>query len=197
MSANAVSVRMRRMIAPHHTGSQSITIRQLSALEFVALLPDLIELFIETANVDSADGFLAPIARAVARDYWISLIPELEGGSRLILVAYRENVVTGSAQLALSRLSNSSHHAELESLFVERASRGQGIGSSLMQALHCVARQNGRTLILLSTRRGEPAEGFYKALGYREMEAIPGWTIDPAEERDDHVTLYQKLAPVN
>jgi hypothetical protein len=26
---------------------------------------------------------------------------------------------------------------------------------------------------------------------------IPGWTIGPTEERYDHVTLYQELAPVN
>ena len=185
------------MIAPHVTGSQPITIRQLSALEFVALLPDLIELFVESVNIDSPDGFLAPITRAVARDYWISLIPELEGGSRLILIAYRENVVVGSGQLALSQRSSSPHHAELETLFVERASRGEGIGRSIMQALHCVARQNGRTLILLNARRGEPAEDFCKALGYREARLIPEWTIFPAEERDGHVTLYQELAPVN
>jgi acetyltransferase len=196
MSANAVSVRLRRTIAPHPTGSQSITIRQLSTLDYVALLPDLVELFVESANVGSA-AFLAPTTRDVARDYWISLIPELEAGSRLILIAYRENVIVGSGQLVLSRHSDSPYRAELENLFVERASRGLGIGRSLMQALHCVARQNGRTLILLSARRGEPAEDFYKALGYREVRVIPEWTIAPVEERYDHVTLYQELTPVN
>jgi len=185
------------MIAPHHTGSQSVTIRQLSALELVALLPDLVELFVETVNVGSPLGFLAPIGREVARDYWMALIPELEGGSRLVLIAFREGVVVGSGQLALSRRSNSPHRAELEKLFVQRASRGQGIGRSLMHALHSVARQHGRTLILLNTRRGEPAQDFYKALGYREVGVIPGWTIGSEGERFDHVTLYQELAPVN
>lgn len=185
------------MIAPHHTGSRSVTIRQLSALELEALLPDLVDLFLETVNGGSPLGFLAPITRDAVRDYWISLIPELEAGSRLVLIAYRDNVVVGSGQLALSRRSNSPHRAELERLFVERASRGQGIGRSLMHALHSVARQNGRTLILLNTRRGEPAEDFYKELGYREVGVIPGWTIGPAGERFDHVTLYQEFAPVN
>lgn len=185
------------MIASHYTGSKPVTIRELSALELVALLPDLVELFVETVNAGSPLGFLVPISRQVARDYWISLIPELEGGSRLILIAFRAGVVVGSGQLSLSQRSNSPHRAELEKVFVERASRGQGVGRSLMHALHCVAQQNGRTLICLSTRRGEPAEDFYKALGYREAGVIPGWTMGPEGERFDHVTLYQELAPVN
>jgi acetyltransferase len=178
------------------SGSQSITIRQLSVLEFVALLPDLIELLIETVNGGSPLGFLAPITHKVARDYWISLIPELQAGSRLVLIAYRDNVVAGSGQLAFSRRSNSPHRAQLEKLFVERGSRSQGVGRSLMQALHCVARQHGRTLILLNTRRGEPPENFYKRLGYRQVGVIPGWTIGAEGERYDHVTLYRELVPL-
>jgi GNAT superfamily N-acetyltransferase len=185
------------MVAPYHERAHPITIRQLSALEFLALLPELVDLFLETVNGGSPLGFLAPITHDTVRGYLISLIPEVETGSRLVLIAYRNNAVVGSGQLALSRRSNSPHRAELERLFVERASRGQGIGRSLMHALHSVARQNGRTLILLNTRRGEPAEAFYKGLGYREVGVIPGWTIGADGERYDHVTLYQELTPVN
>jgi ribosomal protein S18 acetylase RimI-like enzyme len=185
------------VIAPYDKASESITIRQLSTLEFVAVLPDLIDLFLETVNGGSPLGFLAPITRETVRDYLISLFPEVEAGSRLVLVAYRNNVVVGSGQLALSLRSNSPHRAELERLFVERASRGQGIGTSLMHGLHSLSRQNGRTLILLNTRRGELAEAFYKGLGYREVGVIPGWTIGAGGERYDHVTLYLELTPVN
>jgi len=190
-------MRSHPVIAPYDKASESITIRQVSTLEFVAVLPELIDLFLETVNGGSPLGFLAPITRETVRDYLISLFPEVEAGSRLVLVAYHNNVVVGSGQLALSRRSNSPHRAELERLFVERASRGRGIGTSLMHGLHSVARQNGRTLILLNTRRGEPAEAFYKGLGYREVGVIPGWTIGAEGERYDHVTLYLELTPVN
>jgi ribosomal protein S18 acetylase RimI-like enzyme len=79
-------------------------------------------------------------------------------------------------------------------LFVDRASRGQGIGRLLLRALHDAAREKGRTLIRLSTRHGEPAEEFYKSLGYKEVGVIPGWTIDRTGGRYDHVELYQDLA---
>ena len=168
-------------------------VRSVTGLELVALLPDLAELFEETVNGGSPLGFLAPITHATSRGYWISLVRELESGSRLLLVAYSENIVVGSGQLSLSQRSNSPHRAELEKLFVERASRGRGIGRTLMRALHDAARQQGRTLIRLSTRHGEPAEEFYKSLGYMEIGVIPGWTIDRSGERYDHVELYRDL----
>ena len=179
------------------TRSAPTVIRSITGLELVPLLPDLTDLFTEVVNGGSPLGFLAPITQETSRGYWISLIRELESGSRVLLVASSENIVVGSGQLSLSQRPNSPHRAELEKLFVARASRGRGIGRSLVQALHEAARQRGRTLIRLSTRHGEPAEEFYKSLGYVEVGVIPGWTIDRSGERYDHVELYQDLTRTN
>jgi GNAT superfamily N-acetyltransferase len=168
-------------------------VRSASALEMVALLPELVELFTETVNGGSPLGFLPPINHALAREYWISLIRDLEERSRILLIAYSDNLVVGSGQLAFSKRANSPHRAEMQKVFVERASRGHGVGRSLVRAMHDAALKNGRTLIHLSTRRGEPAERFYKSLGYKEAGVIPGWTIDRTGERYDHVTLYQDI----
>jgi GNAT superfamily N-acetyltransferase len=159
----------------------------------VGILPELVELFTETVNSGSPLGFLAPITHTTARSYWVSLIPELEAGSRLLLVAYDGDTVVGSGQLALSQRHNSPHRAELQKLFVRPVSRGQGVGRTLMLALHTAARQHGRTLILLSTRHQEPAEKFYKSLGYVEVGVVPGWTIDRVGNRYDHVEMYCEL----
>jgi len=175
------------------TDSAPIIIRSVTALEMVGILPDLVELFTETVNSGSPLGFLAPITHTTARSYWVSLIPELEAGSRLLLVAFDGDTVVGSGQLALSQRHNSPHRAELQKLFVGLASRGRGIGRTLMGALHAAARQYGRTLILLSTRHQEPAEKFYKSLGYVEVGVVPGWTIDRAGNRYDHVEMYRDL----
>jgi acetyltransferase len=174
--------------------SSLTSVRSVSALELVALLPDLVELFTETVNGGAPLGFLPPINHAMAREYWISLIRDLETRSRLLLIAFDESVVIGSAQLVLSQGPNSPHRAELQKVFVERGSRGRGIGKTLMHAVHAVALENGRTLIHLSARRGEPAETFYKSLGYKEAGVMPGWTIDRDGERYDHVTLYKEIS---
>jgi GNAT superfamily N-acetyltransferase len=175
------------------TSSASIIVRSVTALEMVGILPDLVELFAETVNSGSPLGFLAPITHTTARSYWVSLIPELEAGSRLLLVAFDGDTVVGSGQLALSQRHNSPHRAELQKLFVGLASRGRGVGRTLMHELHAAAGQHGRTLILLSTRHQEPAEKFYKSLGYIEIGVVPGWTIDRAGNRYDHVELYRDL----
>lgn len=175
------------------TGSAPIIVRSVTALEMVGILPELVELFTETVNSGSPLGFLAPVTHTTTRSYWVSLIPELEAGSRLLLIAFDGDTVVGSGQLALSQRHNSPHRAELQKLFVGLASRGRGIGRTLMDALHAAARQHGRTLILLSTRHQEPAEKFYKSLGYVEVGVVPGWTIDRAGNRYDHVELYRDL----
>jgi acetyltransferase len=175
------------------TRSESTTIRRIFASDLKYVISDLVDVFTDTVNGGYPLGFLPPITRDVARDYWISLFPELATGSRLVVVAFNGDRVVGSGQLALSQRTNSPHRAEVQRLFVARALRGQGVGKSLMYALHDTAREHGRTLISLSTRRGEPAEAFYKGLGYVEAGVIPGWTIGPAGERYDHVTLYREL----
>lgn len=172
-----------------------VTIRQIHAPDLKHVITDLIDVFLDTVNSGSPLGFLPPITREMAREYWISLLHELQpNGGRILLVATNEvGRVVGSGQLALSQRQNSPHRAELQRLFVARAARGQGIGAALVLALHDVARQHGRTLISLSTRRGEQPEDFYKSLGYKEAGVIPGWTIGRAGEKYDHVTMYQEI----
>jgi len=170
------------------------TIRQIRASDLKHVITDLVDVFVDTVNNGSPLGFLPPITRETARDHWISLLPELQPGSRILLVACNdEGRVVGSGQLVFSQRQNSPHRAELQKLFVARAARGQRVGESLVLALHEVARQHGRTLITLSTRRGEPPEDFYKSLGYKEAGVIPGWTIGRDGERYNHVTMYTEL----
>jgi len=177
-----------------YAGSTSTTIRHIRARDLKHVITDLTDVFVDTVNNGSPLGFMPPITRDAARDFWITLLPELEAGSRLLLVASNEQGrVVGSGQLALSQRSNSPHRAELQRLFVSRTVRGQGIGASLVLALQNIARQYGRSLITLSTRHNEPAEDFYMALGYTVVGVIPGWTIGRDGERYDHATLYLQL----
>lgn len=169
-------------------------IRPVSATALVHHLPILIELLRDTVNGGSPLGFLAPLTHDQARDYWLSLRPDLQAGSRLLLAAYVDDRLAGSGQLTLSPWPNARHRAELQKLFVATAVRGRGVGRSLVAALHEAARQRGRSLVLLNTRRGGPSEDFYRGLGYREVGVTPGYTVGSAGERYDHVTYYQELS---
>lgn len=172
-----------------------ITVRRISPDEFADILPSLISLLQETVAAGTPMGFFAPLSDKMAREYWLSIVPELESGSRVLLNAYDGDRLVGSGQLAFAQRQNSSHRAELQKLFVATAARGRGIGKALMDALHDAALRDGRHLIMLNTRRGIPAEGFYKSLGYLEVGVMPGWTIGQDGERYDHVELYRELDP--
>lgn len=173
---------------------ESVSVRVISAPELITVITDLVDAFTETVNNGSPLGFMPPISRDESRDYWISLLPELRAGRRVLLVAMMSGAVVGSAQLLPSRRGNSPHRAEIEKVFVTPSARGQGVGTALMNAVEDLAVHYGRTLLLLNTRVGEPPHRWYKELGYRDVGVIPGWTIGPDGESYDHVTMYKNVA---
>lgn len=172
----------------------AIVVRPLSAVRLDQCLDTLADILVATVNGGFPLGFLPPITRDHARHYWLSLRHELQSNSRLLLAAYSEDRIVGSGQLAFSGWPNARHRAELQKLFVDPALRGKGVGKALLAAIHSAARQHGRTLLLLNTRRGEPAEAFYRRVGYREVGVVPGYTVGPAGERYDTVSFYNELS---
>ena len=175
--------------------SSAIIVRPLSSARVEQCLEALADLLVATVNGGSPLGFLAPLTHDHARCYWLSLRPDLQSNSRLLLAAYSGDRIVGSGQLAFSSWPNSRHRAELQKLLVAPALRGKGVGKLLLAALHNAARQHGRTLLLLNTRRGQPAESFYRQAGYREIGVVPGYTMGPAGERYDTVAFYNDLSP--
>ena len=172
---------------------RQVAIRTVGAEELSGVIRDLVHVFKDTVNNGSPLGFMPPITLETARDYWLSNLPQIQAGSRILLVATYEGSVVGSAQLELSQRTNSLHRADVQRVFVARALRGQGVGGALMEAIEDAARTHGRTLLTLNTRNNEPAHAWYKSLGYTDVGVIPGWTIGPNGERYDHVTMYKEL----
>jgi len=171
----------------------AVSIRSVSHADLEALVPALVDVLADAVNAGAGLGFLAPLDPELARDYWLSLRPELKAGSRLLMVAFSEGRLVGSGQLAIPRWATARHRVELQKLFVARTLRGRRIGAALVTALHDWAWQRGRSLVMLNARRGSPAEGFYRALGYREAGVVPGYSVGSAGERYDTLHLYQEL----
>lgn len=169
------------------------TVRLLSAPEVEPLLPSLAEILRDAVDSGGSLGFLPPLSAADARAYWRSLVPEMERGSRLLFVAFLGARLIGSVQLALSPWTSSPHRAEVQKLFVATRLQGRGIGTALIAAAHDAARERGRSLLILNTRLGDPAEQFYLAHGYRVAGVTPGYTIGAAGERYGNVAMYREL----
>jgi GNAT superfamily N-acetyltransferase len=171
----------------------SVSIRQLGAPDLKALMPQLVSLLLDTVNGGVPLGFLPPVRDEAAERYWAALAPDLEQGTRILLVAERDGRLLGTGQLWLTRVPNGRHRAELQKVLVAGRERGRGIGRLLMQALHQATLDAGRSLIILNTRRGLPAVAFYRDLGYQESGVIPGFTVGPAGERFDTVVMFKHL----
>ena len=173
--------------------TSQVSVRVISASELGDVIDDLARGFRDTVNGGSPLGFMPPITLEEARDYWISVGPELASGARLLVVVFHEGLAVASAQLALSKRANSPHRAVIEKVFTTPAARGRGIGTTLTEGVEQVGLQNGRTLLQLNTRHASQAQRWYERLGYVEVGVIPGWTIGPNGERYDHVEMYKEL----
>jgi acetyltransferase len=171
----------------------AIAIREILSSELDIRFRRLGELLDEAVSSGASLGFLSPLRSDEARQYWLSLRPELERGSRLLLGAWFGNRLVGSGQLAFPSSPNGHHRAELQKHFVGTRFQGLGIGRALLTALHDGALQRRRSLIILNVRRGDSAERLYRGLGYREAGVVPGYTVGPTGDRFDNVTLYIEL----
>lgn len=81
--------------------------------------------------------------------------------------------------------------AHLWLLAVAPAARRKGVASALMQWLETTARVAGTNLIWLEARRSNaPALAFYRQLGYRQLDVLPG----RYEGIEDGVRLGKDLA---
>ena len=152
-----------------------VQIRKLQPRDLDALAPELAALLIDAVDGGASVGFLPPLDPARAEEYWVGLAPELQSARRIVLVAQLKERLVGTVQLALAPQENGTHRANVQRLIVHRSARRQGIGQALMHAAESFAKETGRTLLLLDTRKGEPAESLYAKLGYRRVGEVPGY----------------------
>jgi ribosomal protein S18 acetylase RimI-like enzyme len=157
-------------------------------------LSDLVELLQDAVDSAASVGFLPPLSREVAADYWRSVFADLDAGHRFLLGAMDGATLVGSVQLELARKPNAAHRAEVQRLLVSRAFRRQGIGERLMRQLHEIARQHGRTLLVLDTRQGDPSELLYQKLGYSKAGVIPAYARS-ANGSLDATAFYYMFVP--
>jgi GNAT superfamily N-acetyltransferase len=93
---------------------------------------------------------------------------------RLVLVAEERGAVVGmvTVQLVVST-AEGGEAGQLEDLVVAEASRGAGVGRSLVEAAERWARAHGATrLQLLADRGNAPALGFYARVGWAPTRLV-------------------------
>lgn len=158
-------------------------------------LTDFVDLLQDAIDSGASVGFLPPLSRERASDYWLSVFADLDAGHRLLLGALEGTRLVGSVQLELARKPNATHRAEIQRLLVHRSVRRRGIGERLMRHLEELARKHGRTLLVLDTRQGDPSELLYRKLGYARGGVIPGYARSSTGQLDGTAFYYRQLDP--
>jgi GNAT superfamily N-acetyltransferase len=166
-----------------------IAIRETSSLtddEYAQVTALLVAVVDDGASI----GFHLPLAHDEAAAYWRGVL----GPNRVLLLAEDAGCIVGSAQLALEPRANGRHRAEVAKVMVHPGARRRGLARLLMARLEEVAHREGRTLLILDTRAGDPSNTLYRQLGYVEVGEIPNYVTNEVGELQATVIYYKILA---
>ncbi|TCP52119.1 acetyltransferase (GNAT) family protein [Tumebacillus sp. BK434] len=152
-------------------------------------LRELAELLILVVEDGASVGFLPPLLEPVATRYWEDV---LEPGV-LLFVAKVDDEIAGSIQLHLSSKQNGDHRAEIAKLMTHPKFRRRGVARALMQTAEARARQEGRSLIVLDTRAGDPSNLLYVSMGYQEAGRIPNFARSANGDLHPTVFYYKEI----
>jgi ribosomal protein S18 acetylase RimI-like enzyme len=146
----------------------------LGAAEAARELAALVDLLRDSVDGGASVGFLPPLDRAEAEDYWRHVIDDVAAGTRVLLgVRAPDGRLVGSAQLELAMRANGRHRAEVQKVMVHSGARQRGLGRALMDAAEAQARRRDRSTLVLDTRQGDPSERLYRAAGWTLGGTIP------------------------
>ena len=138
-------------------------------------------------------SYMAPFSLEDARAAFEGFVAEAEAGRRLILAAYDGDELVGTVQVILALPPNQPHRGEIAKLLVRRAARGRGIAKRLMERAEEEARAEGKSLLVLDTVTGDPAESLYAGMGWTKVGVIPGYALYPDGRPCDTTVFYKAL----
>ena len=99
----------------------------------------------------------------------------------------------GEAGLIRAEQEHGRHRGEIQKLFVLTASRGRGISRQLLETAEAAASLQGRTLLVLDTEAGSPAESVYQHLGWQKAGEIPDYAANPDGHLRATAYYYKRL----
>ncbi|WP_329035143.1 GNAT family N-acetyltransferase [Streptomyces sp. NBC_00178] len=152
----------------------------VSGPELVTYADELATLLIEAVEGGASVGFLSPLDRTTAADWWRERAGAVESGSQQVWIARDGDArAVGTISLVRTALPNARHRAEVAKLVVAPSARGRGIGRALLTAVEEWAAAAGLTLLVLDTETGSDAERLYRSEGWTPCGSVPDYAADP------------------
>jgi GNAT superfamily N-acetyltransferase len=171
-----------------------ITFETLSPAAYARALDEHAALLHHCVAAGAPVGFLWPFSVADARVYFADLVPAVDAGKRIMMVAKSEGRIVGSMQLDLDMPLSQPHRAGGRKLLVHDSVRKRGVGTALMRVMEDEARKAGRTLVDFIAVAGGGPEKLYVSIGYTVAGVIPNYDRRPDGTPCDTALLYKHLA---
>lgn len=162
-------------------------IEELTSLD--SHIDTLSDLLVQVTDEGASVGFLPPLKRADALEYWQTV---LQPGV-ILLIAKQNGEIAGTVQLHLCMKQNGRHRAEICKLMTAPSFRRQGVARLLMKNILERAKQEGRSLAVLDTREGDPSNLLYASLGFAKAGRIPEYAESADGSLEATVFYYKDL----
>lgn len=168
-------------------------IRFLTRDETLDRLEDLSEVLADCVEGGASVSFMLPFAVADARPYWRDVAEAVGAGDTLLAVAVRGTRAVGTVQVGLKQSPNQPHRGDLRKLLVHRSARGLGLSRLLMEAAERKAAEAGKTLLVLDTATGSPAEAIYPRFGWQRVGTVPDYALYPDGRYCGTTFFYKRI----
>lgn len=155
-----------------------VSIRRLAELSD-AQVGQLADVLIDCVEGGASVGFMLPLSRERALTFWRRVARGVAAGERALLVAEDAAGICGTVQLVLDQPDNQPHRADLAKMLVHRRARRRGLAAALMSAAESMARDCGKSLLVLDAVTDGDAARLYARLGWQRAGDIPNYALFP------------------
>jgi len=168
-------------------------IRRLDAPEMAECLGGLAAVLVNAVAHGASVNFMAGITEEEAAAFWRSQRPGVADGGKRLLVAEDGGRLVGTLLLTLAHQPNASHRAEVGKMLVLSSARRRGLGRRLLSAAEDMARDAGRTLLMLDTETGSAGDSLYRSCGWTECGRVPDHAFRPDGRLAETTQFYKVL----
>ncbi|CAG4890277.1 GNAT family N-acetyltransferase [Paraburkholderia saeva] len=160
--------------------SETITIRRLDADAAMACVNALADVLVDCVEGGASVSFMLPFPREKALAFWRGVAEGVARKERVLLVAQEEDgTIAGTVQLITAQPDNQPHRADVAKMLVHRRARRRGVAQRLINAVEHVARNEGKSVLVLDTVTGGDAERLYARAGWQRAGVVPNYALMP------------------
>jgi GNAT superfamily N-acetyltransferase len=127
-------------------------------------LRELGELLVDSVAGGASVNFIDVPTLESAQEWWRAATSDAD--NYLFVARSHNGRIIGCVRLMPAPQPNGVHRADVGKLLVHSEFRNRGVASDLMTVLEKSALAMGRTLLVLDTETGSPAESFYRSHGW-------------------------------